>query len=43
MIISRNGARPLIRSPRRMELVGGSGGLVMIGIGTRLAVSGRKD
>jgi hypothetical protein len=31
------------RSPRRLELIGGSGGLVMIGIGATLAVSGRKD
>jgi threonine/homoserine/homoserine lactone efflux protein len=31
------------RSPRRLELIGGSGGLVMIGIGAALAVSGRKD
>jgi len=31
------------RSPRRLELVGGTGGLVMIGIGAALAVSGRKD
>ena len=31
------------RSPRRLELVGGTGGLVMIGIGASLALSGRKD
>ena len=31
------------RSPRRLELVGGTGGLVMIGIGATLALSGRKD
>ena len=31
------------RSPRRLELVGGTGGLMMIGIGATLAVSGRKD
>jgi threonine/homoserine/homoserine lactone efflux protein len=31
------------RSPRRLELIGGSGGLAMIGIGTALAVSGRRD
>ena len=31
------------RSPRRLELIGGTGGLVMIGIGASLAVSGRKD
>jgi threonine/homoserine/homoserine lactone efflux protein len=33
----------LARSPRRLELVGGTGGLVMIGIGASLAVAGRKD
>jgi threonine/homoserine/homoserine lactone efflux protein len=31
------------RNPRRLELIGGTGGLVMIGIGASLAVSGRKD
>jgi threonine/homoserine/homoserine lactone efflux protein len=31
------------RSPRRLELVGGTGGLVMIGIGASLALTGRKD
>jgi threonine/homoserine/homoserine lactone efflux protein len=31
------------RSPRRLEMVGGSGGLMMIGLGTTLAVSGGKD
>jgi len=31
------------RSPRRLELIGGTGGLVMIGIGASLAVTGRKD
>ncbi|MFI6026975.1 LysE family translocator [Amycolatopsis magusensis] len=30
-------------SPRRLSLIGGTGGLVMIGLGTSLAVSGRKD
>lgn len=33
----------IARSPRRLELVGGAGGLAMIGIGVSLAVSGRKD
>ena len=33
----------LARSPRRLELVGGTGGLVMIGIGASLAVTGRRD
>ncbi|RSM39308.1 LysE family translocator [Amycolatopsis balhimycina DSM 5908] len=31
------------RSPRRLELVGGTGGLVMIGLGTSLAFTGRGD
>jgi threonine/homoserine/homoserine lactone efflux protein len=31
------------RSQRRLELVGGIGGLAMIGIGTRLALTGRND
>ncbi|HEY6276664.1 MAG TPA: LysE family translocator [Streptosporangiaceae bacterium] len=33
----------LARSQRRLELVGGTGGLVMIGIGATLALTGRKD
>jgi threonine/homoserine/homoserine lactone efflux protein len=33
----------LARSPRRLALVGGTGGLVMIGIGASLAITGRKD
>jgi threonine/homoserine/homoserine lactone efflux protein len=33
----------LVRSPRRLELVGGTGGLVMIGIGASLALTGRQD
>jgi threonine/homoserine/homoserine lactone efflux protein len=31
------------RSPRRLELVGGTGGLMMIGLGATIAVNGRKD
>jgi threonine/homoserine/homoserine lactone efflux protein len=31
------------RSPRRLELIGGAGGITMIGIGVTLAVTGRKD
>jgi threonine/homoserine/homoserine lactone efflux protein len=31
------------RSPRRLSLVGGVGGLAMIGLGVALAVTGRKD
>ncbi len=33
----------LASSPRRLELIGGTSGLVMIGIGARLALTGRKD
>lgn len=29
--------------PRRLEVMGGTGGLVMIGLGLRLAATGRKD
>jgi threonine/homoserine/homoserine lactone efflux protein len=31
------------RSPRRLAALGGTGGVVMIGVGVRLAVTGRKD
>jgi threonine/homoserine/homoserine lactone efflux protein len=31
------------RSPRRVARIGGIGGLIMIVLGLRLAVSGRKD
>ncbi|WP_425427054.1 LysE family translocator [Actinophytocola xinjiangensis] len=30
-------------SPRRLELVGGTGGLMMIGLGASIAVTGRRD
>jgi threonine/homoserine/homoserine lactone efflux protein len=30
-------------SPRRLALIGGTGGLVMIGLGLSVAVTGRKD
>jgi threonine/homoserine/homoserine lactone efflux protein len=33
----------LARSPRRLERIGGAGGLIIIGLGVRLALSGRKD
>ena len=33
----------LSSSPRRLERLGGAGGLVMIGLGVRLAVAGRTD
>ena len=31
------------RSTRRLDLVGGAAGLTLVGLGVRLAVSGRKD
>jgi threonine/homoserine/homoserine lactone efflux protein len=31
------------RSPRRLQIIGGTGGLAMIGLGITLAVTGRKD
>jgi threonine/homoserine/homoserine lactone efflux protein len=31
------------RSPRRLEMVGGLGGLAMIGLGVTLAFTGRND
>ncbi len=31
------------RSPRRLGLIGGAGGLAMIGLGLTLALTGRKD
>jgi threonine/homoserine/homoserine lactone efflux protein len=33
----------LARSPRRLALIGGTGGLVMIGIGASVAVTGRRS
>jgi len=33
----------LARSPRRLEIVGGTSGLVLIGIGASVALSGRND
>ncbi len=33
----------LAGSPRRMELMGGAGGLVMVGLGLQLAMTGRRD
>jgi threonine/homoserine/homoserine lactone efflux protein len=33
----------LVRSPRRLALIGGAGGLVMIGLGVSIAATGRKD
>src|SRR6266567_119480 len=33
----------LVGSPRRLALIGGTGGLVMIGLGVSVAVTGRQD
>jgi len=33
----------LARSPRRLALIGGTGGLAMIGLGLSIAATGRKD
>jgi threonine/homoserine/homoserine lactone efflux protein len=33
----------LARSPRRLEIIGATGGLTLIGIGTSLALTGRSD
>jgi len=33
----------LVRSPRRLAMIGGTGGLVMIGLGISLAATGRKE
>jgi threonine/homoserine/homoserine lactone efflux protein len=32
----------LVASPRRLEAIGGAGGVVLVGLGIGLAVSGRK-
>ncbi|MGH3373526.1 MAG: LysE family translocator [Actinoallomurus sp.] len=42
--LAAGGARAWFgRSPRRLALVGGAGGLAMIGLGIGVAVTGRKD
>ncbi len=42
--VAADGARAWFgRSPRRLRLVGGAGGLAMIGLGIGVAVTGRKD
>ncbi|MDP9075089.1 MAG: LysE family translocator [Actinomycetota bacterium] len=32
-----------VRSPRRLEMIGGAGGLAIVGLGLHLAVTGRKN
>lgn len=42
--LAASGARAWFgRSPRRLRLLGGAGGLSMIGLGVGIAVTGRKD
>jgi len=42
--LAASGARAWFgRSPRRLRIVGGAGGLSMIGLGLGIAVTGRKD
>jgi threonine/homoserine/homoserine lactone efflux protein len=42
--VTAAGARSwFAKSPQRLSRLGGVGGLVMIGIGARLAVTGRAD
>jgi threonine/homoserine/homoserine lactone efflux protein len=33
----------LVRSPRRLAMIGGTGGLMMIGLGVSMAATGRRD
>jgi threonine/homoserine/homoserine lactone efflux protein len=42
-IVADTARRWLVRSPRRLALIGGTGGLVMIGLGVSVAVTGRQD
>jgi threonine/homoserine/homoserine lactone efflux protein len=41
--IADTARRWLVRSPRRLALIGGTGGLVIIGLGISVAVTGRTD
>ncbi|MDN3352151.1 LysE family translocator [Actinomadura sp. DC4] len=42
--LAASGARAWFgRSPRRLQMIGGAGGLAMIGLGLGVAVTGRKD
>lgn len=42
--VAAGGARAWLgRSPRRLRLIGGTGGLAMIGLGVGVALTGRKD
>ena len=41
--IADTARRWLVRSPRRLAMIGGTGGLVMIGLGISVVATGRKD
>ena len=41
--IADTARRWLVRSPQRLAMIGGTGGLVMIGLGISVAVTGRTD
>jgi threonine/homoserine/homoserine lactone efflux protein len=42
--LAAGGARDwFVRSPRRLAMVGGAGGLAMVGLGVSVAITGRKD
>lgn len=42
-VLAGSARRWLAGRPHRLERLGGAGGLVMIGLGTRLALTGRRD
>ncbi|TXS52048.1 LysE family translocator [Streptomyces sp. t39] len=42
-LLAATGRDWFARSPRRLSLVGGAGGLTMIGLGVTVAATGRKD
>ena len=42
-VVADTARRWLVRSPRRLAMIGGTGGLVMIGLGVSVAVTGRRD
>jgi threonine/homoserine/homoserine lactone efflux protein len=42
-VLAGSARRWLAGRPQRLERLGGTGGLIMIGLGTRLALTGRRD
>ena len=42
-VVAGSARRWLAGRPHRLERLGGTGGLIMIGLGTRLALTGRRD